>query len=297
MKQKSHFFPQGYTRQTTISASKKSSTQETGFTWFFNNNAVMENIKEDIEHVIKYNTPIVIIGESGTGKEIIARHVYNTLLNYRELKFHPERCPFVALNMSGIPNDLCESELFGHERGAFTSARERQIGKFELANNGLLFLDEIQQCSLSTQAKLLRAIESRQFYRLGGKQAIESNCQLISASNIPLEQLVDNKEFRSDLYYRINVFPIFLPALRERLTELPHFIKHYQQKISNQLGLPEKKLSDEAIEYLFNYSWPGNFRELENNLIYASLKSEELIQLQHLPAYFIEQNKQHYKIS
>jgi DNA-binding NtrC family response regulator len=176
-----------------------------------------------------------------------------------------------------------ESILFGHERGAFTSARERQLGKFELARKGTLFLDEVQSLPLSTQSKLLRVLQSREIERLGARQSQLAECQIVLASNVPLEILVQEGRFRRDLYYRLNACPLFLPALRQRREDFPVLMKGLLGRIQRLHGIRPPDIDPEAFEALLTHEWPGNLRELEHALLYACLRCETVIERRHLP--------------
>jgi transcriptional regulator with PAS, ATPase and Fis domain len=198
----------------------------------------------------------VIRGESGTGKELIARAIHAQ---------SPRRFfPIVAVNCGAIPETLLESELFGHEKGAFTGAQYRRKGKIELAHGGTLFLDEIGDIPAKMQVDLLRVLESHRFTRLGGTQEIESDFRLICATNRDLEELVREGTFREDLYYRIHVFAIDVPPLRERREDIPELVEHFVHKFGRAMGKPPKQLTADADQLLRSYDWPGNVRELEN---------------------------------
>jgi len=199
---------------------------------------------------------VLILGESGTGKELLAR------LLHRESGRGD--APFIAVNMSAIPNELVESTLFGHERGAFTGALKLQLGKFELASGGTLFLDEIGDMRLDLQAKLLRAIQEGEIERVGGPKPIRTNFRLIVATNVDLEKAVREGRFREDLYYRINVIPIRMPPLRERVEDLPELARLFLERYRVKFRKPVRGLSDSALKILASYWWPGNIRELEN---------------------------------
>lgn len=209
-----------------------------------------------IRQVADSKTTILVTGESGTGKELISRALHHH--SSRKNK------PFVTINCAAIPETLIESELFGHERGAFTSAYEKKIGRFEMAHTGSLFLDEIGELSLPTQAKILRFLEEREFTRVGGSKNIKVDVRLITATNKNLEESIQEGTFREDLYYRINVVPIAIPPLRSRKEDIPllanHFVKYFHDE--NQRG--PLRISKEAMDLLVNYDWPGNVRELEN---------------------------------
>jgi two-component system response regulator AtoC len=217
---------------------------------------VMNEIYEKIELLADTKTTVLITGESGTGKELVARALhYNSNRKNR---------PFVAINCAAIPETLIESELFGHERGAFTDAQGKRVGQFEAAHEGTLFLDEIGDLSLTTQAKILRVIQEREFMRVGGSQTIKSDVRLITATNKNLEEAVKKGAFRSDLYYRINVVPLYLPSLRERKEDIALLVKHFLRKKANEENRPVKELAPDALALLIQYDWPGNVRELEN---------------------------------
>ncbi|MDI1472610.1 Nitrogen regulation protein NtrX [Thermodesulfovibrio sp. N1] len=218
--------------------------------------SAMKKIKSQIELIAKGDSRVLIIGESGTGKELVARAIHS--LSNRS------RAPFVEVNCAAIPQELIESELFGHEKGAFTGAIERKIGKFELANGGTLFLDEIGDMSLLTQAKLLRVIETQKFQRVGGTRDITVNVRIISATNKDLLEEIKKGNFREDLYYRLNVVPIYIPPLRERKEDIPELIRYFIDEFSKEKGWKVKTIDDQAIKILQNYDWPGNIRELRN---------------------------------
>lgn len=213
----------------------------------------MRDIYATIRQIAEKNSTVLIHGESGTGKELVARAIhYNS---------HRKNKPFVAVNCAAIPETLIESELFGHEKGAFTDAQTRRIGHFELADQGTLFLDEISELILLTQAKILRALQERDFVRVGGGKTISVDVRLISATNKNLEELMARGAFRSDLFYRINVVPLTIPPLRKRKEDILLLAKHFLDK---HAGVGKKKISPEAMDILIAYDWPGNVRELEN---------------------------------
>jgi len=218
--------------------------------------SAMKKIKSQIELIAKGDSRVLIIGESGTGKELVARAIHS--LSNRA------SAPFVEVNCAAIPQELIESELFGHEKGAFTGAIERKIGKFELANGGTLFLDEIGDMSLLTQAKLLRVIETQKFQRVGGTKDITVNVRIISATNKDLIKEIKKGNFREDLYYRLNVVPIYIPPLRERKEDIPELIRYFIDEFSKEKGWKVKTVDQQAMKILQNYDWPGNIRELRN---------------------------------
>jgi DNA-binding NtrC family response regulator len=209
-----------------------------------------------IDDVAKSNATILITGESGTGKELVARAIHNRSPRKDKL--------FVAVNCAAIPENLLESELFGHERGSFTGATERQIGKFEIANGGTLFLDEISSLPLPMQAKLLRTIQEKEIERLGAGYPTPIDVRIISATNSDLRAAIKNYKFRKDLYYRLNVIPVHLPPLKERKEDIPLLANHFLNKCNHRLGKKIKGLKKEVLQMLIDYDWPGNVRELEN---------------------------------
>ncbi len=220
----------------------------------------MQEIYKTIGRVAESDASVLLQGESGTGKELIAR----------ALHFHSGRSgPFVAINCSAIPRDLLESELFGHERGAFTGAVERTLGKFEIAHEGTLFLDEISELPLDLQAKLLRVLQEREFMRVGGREPIRSDARIISATNRDLAELVRKGRFREDLFFRLNVVPISIPPLRSRRSDIPELVRFFIRKINRDMKANIHGLAPDAERLLVEHSWPGNVRELENALIRA----------------------------
>jgi Nif-specific regulatory protein len=229
------------------------------------NTAVMRQIFETVKQVAKFDTTVLIRGESGTGKELIAGSIASNSPR--------SNAPFIKLNCAALPDNLLESELFGHEKGAFTGAVKMRKGRFELADGGTLFLDEIGEISAGFQAKLLRILQEGEFERVGGHETIKVNVRIIAATNRPLEQEVQNGNFRQDLYYRLNVMPINLPPLRERLEDLPDLARFLVNKLAKHQGRT-LKISDGAVRLLMGHNWPGNIRELENCLERASVMSE-----------------------
>jgi len=217
---------------------------------------VMQKLFETIERVAPTDSTILICGESGTGKELVARAIH--------LKSKRLNKPFVTVNCAAIPENLLESELFGHERGSFTGALERKLGKFELADGGTLFLDEIGCMSAPMQAKLLRVLEDKIIERLGGEKGILIDVRIISATNIDFKKEIDSGKFRHDLYYRLNVIPVSLIPLRERREDVPLFVQYFLDKFNKELNKKIKGLSPEAMQAVMNYDWPGNVRELQN---------------------------------
>jgi Nif-specific regulatory protein len=231
---------------------------------------------EQVAQVTGTNTTVLIRGESGTGKELIAHAIHYNSLRTKK--------PFVKVSCAALPDTLIESELFGHEKGAFTGADARKKGRFELAEGGTLFLDEIGEVNLSTQVKLLRVLQEREFERLGGTETIKSNVRLLAATNKDLEKAIAEGSFREDLYYRLNVFTIFVPPLRERKADLLLLADHFLEKVSREHNKVIKRISTPAIDMLMSYHWPGNVRELENVLERAVLVCDgQVIHAHHLP--------------
>jgi formate hydrogenlyase transcriptional activator len=216
----------------------------------------LRRVLEQIETVAPTDSTVLIYGETGSGKELIARAVHN--LSARKSG------AFVKLNCAAIPTGLLESELFGHEKGAFTGAISQRIGRFELANRGTMFLDEIGEIPLELQPKLLRVLQEREFERLGSTRTLRTDARLIAATNRDLEALVNEQKFRSDLYYRLNVFPVRVPALRERPEDIPLLVRHFVQQFSRQLGKAIDAIPADTMSALARYPWPGNIRELQN---------------------------------
>lgn len=221
----------------------------------------MQQVFKMIGQVAASDVTVMITGESGTGKELVARALYQH--SYRSSK------PFIAVNCAAIPENLIESELFGHEKGSFTGATNQRTGKFELCDEGTIFLDEIGDMSLSTQTKILRALQEGEIQRVGGTGTIKVDVRMIAATNKDLEELVEEKKFREDLYYRLNVVRIRLPALRERKTDIPQLVDFMLQRLSKDRKIRVRSFSPEAQSILNHYSWPGNVRELEN-VVYRS---------------------------
>jgi Nif-specific regulatory protein len=236
----------------------------------------MRDVYEQIAQVAPAGATVLIRGESGTGKELVAHAIhYNSPRSSK---------PFVKVNCAALPESLIESELFGHEKGAFTGAVTRKRGRFELAEGGTLFLDEIGDLSPAMQVKLLRVLQEREFERVGGTETLKVNVRMITATNVDLEQAVSEVRFRSDLYYRLNVFSIYLPPLRERKTDILLLADHFLEKYGGQNGKRIKRISTPAIDMLMSYHWPGNVRELENVIERATLVCESnVIHGYHLP--------------
>ncbi|MAE60718.1 MAG: Fis family transcriptional regulator [Planctomycetaceae bacterium] len=237
---------------------------------------VVRHVTELCRKVALSNATVLIYGETGTGKELASNAIHS--FSARRDK------PFIATNCAALPETLLESELFGHEKGAFTDARDRKLGRFELADGGTIFLDEIGELKPDTQVKLLRVLEEREFVRVGGTQTITCDVRIIAATNRDLTVEMDAGRFRADLYYRLNIFPITVPPLRERLEDLPLLIDHFGRQIAPALGVATPKVSDEAMSCLMGYHWPGNIRELRNVIERCTLLcSEGQIEVGDLP--------------
>src|SRR4051794_18461038 len=237
----------------------------------------MAEVYKAIGRVAAQDVPVLITGESGTGKELVALAVYQ----------HGPRAkaPFLALNCAAIPENLLESELFGHEKGAFTGADRRRIGKFEQCSGGTLFLDEVGDMPLALQAKMLRNLQEQAFERVGGNETVRTDVRLIAATHRDLKVESEGGRFRPDLYYRLNVFAIHLPALRERGEDLPLLVRHSLRRFSRELGREVREIAPEALERLRNYPWPGNIRELQSVLKQALLQASGTVLL---PAFLPE---------
>ncbi len=255
---------------------KKELKEKYDFSHIVGNSNAIRLVYDQVTQVAKSNATVLLRGESGTGKEMIANAIhYNSLRSKR---------PFVKLNCAALPDTLIESELFGHERGAFTGAERQKRGRFELADGGTLFLDEIGDLPLQTQIKLLRVLQEREFERLGGTETIKSNIRLITATNKNLEQAIANGSFREDLYYRLNVFAIHLPPLRERKSDVMLLAEHFLEKYEAEHEKRIRRISTPAIDMLMSYHYPGNVRELENAIERAVLACDSnVIHGHHLP--------------
>ena len=227
--------------------------------------AALRAVLDQVEVVAPTDSTVLIYGETGTGKELIARAIHT--IGSRSSR------PFVKLNCAAIPSGLLESELFGHEKGAFTGAIERKIGRFELANGGTLFLDEVGDIPLELQPKLLRVLQEQEFERLGSTRTIKIDVRLIAATNRDLAKMVEQNEFRADLFYRLNVFPIAIPPLRERREDIPLLARYFVAKYAKAMNRPIERIPAGAMDALVRYSWPGNIRELQNFLERAVILS------------------------
>ena len=229
---------------------------ERRFEQIIGNSPVLESVLADVERVSPTDSTVLVLGETGTGKELIARAIHNI----------SPRCarPFIKLNCAAIPFDLLESELFGHEKGAFTGAITQKLGRFEMADTGTLFLDEIGDIPLALQPKLLRVLQEQEFERLGSGRTHRINVRLVAATHRDLSEMIERNEFRSDLYYRLNVFPVVLPPLRERRQDIPQLVSHFVDIFARRMGKRIDHVPEETMEAFTSYSWPGNVRELQN---------------------------------
>ena len=247
------------------------------FEQIIGNSPALQSVLENVALVGPTDSTVLIVGETGTGKELIARAVHNV----------SSRCgrPFIKLNCAAIPSELLESELFGHERGAFTGAIAQRVGRFEAANGGSLFLDEIGDIPQRLQAKLLRVLQEHEFERLGSTQTRRVDVRVVAATNQDLDALVEAKQFRMDLYYRLNVFPIELPPLRQRLDDIPPLVRHFVEKYGARMSKQITEISKDAMDAVMRYSWPGNIRELQNFIERAVILTKgNILQLPPLPS-------------
>jgi formate hydrogenlyase transcriptional activator len=229
---------------------------ELNFAQIIGNSSSLRRVLKHVETVAPTDSTVLIYGETGTGKELIARAIHD--LSPRRAK------PFVKLNCAAIPTGLLESELFGHEKGAFTGAIAQRIGRFEVANGGTIFLDEIGEVPLELQTKLLRVLQEREFERLGSSRTLRTDARLIAATNRDLEAMVSEQKFRSDLFFRVNVFPVHVPPLRERQGDIPLLVRHFTQQFSRRMNKVIETIPSAAMDALSRYHWPGNIRELQN---------------------------------
>jgi DNA-binding NtrC family response regulator len=235
----------------------------------------MQTILRLVEQIASTREPILITGESGVGKEIVAQHIHDRSSFANK--------PFVAINTAALPESLLENELFGHEKGAYTGAHEMKKGQFELADGGTIFLDEIGELPVSIQAKLLRVLQEKKFYRLGGTQEHFANFRLITATNRSLDKEVKAKNFREDLYYRLNVIPVKIPPLRERPDDVPALINHFVERYCKENQIPIPRFDPAFIAYLSKLQWKGNIRQLENTLIRMLVLNQKILTLKDIP--------------
>jgi len=250
--------------------------RESQFYQIVGSSSALESVLAEVERVAPTDSTVLVLGETGTGKELIAHAIHNL----------STRCgrPFVKLNCAAIPFDLLESELFGHEKGAFTGAIAQKIGRFEMADGGTLFLDEIGDIPLALQPKLLRVLQEQEFERLGSGRTHRVNVRLVAATHRDLAEMVRRKEFRSDLYYRLNVFPLSLPPLRERRDDIPQLVSHFVGVFSRRMGKDIDEIPEQTLNAFVSYSWPGNVRELQNLVERAVIWSDNRVLANPLPA-------------
>ena len=255
---------------------ERASPEVSRFDQIIGNSPALEFVLSEVERVAPTDSTVLVLGETGTGKELIAHAIHNL----------SARCgrPFVKLNCSAIPFDLLESELFGHEKGAFTGAIAQKIGRFEMADTGTLFLDEIGDLPLALQPKLLRVLQEQEFERLGSGRTHRINVRVVAATHRDLTEMVALNEFRSDLYYRLNVFPVLLPPLRERRQDIPGLVVHFVETFSRRMGKPIRHIPPETLDAFTLYSWPGNVRELQNLIERAVIRSNDGVLPNPLPA-------------
>ena len=265
-------FPVGDYATATYSGGDQA---ERTFERIIGNSAALESVLDQVEQVAPTDSTVLIEGETGTGKELIAHAIHNA----------SQRCgrAFIKLNCAAIPLDLLESELFGHEKGAFTGAIAQKIGRFEMADKGTLFLDEVGDIPPALQPKLLRVLQEQQFERLGSGRTHQVDVRLVAATNRDLAKMIARGQFRSDLYYRLNVFPIFLPALRERREDVPALIEHFMKMFSRRMGKQVNSIPPETMAAFQWYSWPGNIRELQNLVERAVILSRDSLLPNPLP--------------
>jgi formate hydrogenlyase transcriptional activator len=253
--------------EVSIVQSDERVRNETAFKGIIGGSSALKSVLAEVERVAPTDSTVLVLGETGTGKELIARAIHD--LSARR------GSPFVKVNCAAIPYDLLESELFGHEKGAFTGAIAQKIGRFEMADTGTLFLDEIGDLPLMLQPKLLRVLQEQEFERLGSGRTHRISVRLVAATHQDLTDMVARKGFRSDLYYRLNVFPIELPPLRERPNDIPQLISHFVDGFSRRMGKPIWLIPPETIDAFTSYSWPGNVRELQNLIERAVIRSND----------------------
>jgi len=259
-----------------ISRTVDQASYERRFEQVIGNSPALEAVLEQVERVAPTDSTVLIQGETGTGKELIAHAIHNI----------SSRCgrPFVRLNCAAIPLDLLESELFGHEKGAFTGAIAQKIGRFELADKGTLFLDEVGDIPPALQPKLLRVLQEQEFERLGSTRTHQVDVRLVAATNRDLAEMVNRGQFRSDLYYRLNVFPVQLPPLRARTEDIPALVMHFVEVFGRRMGRQIARIPAETMSALNSYQWPGNIRELQNLVERAVILSKDGVLPNPLPA-------------
>lgn len=273
-----------YDLEREVEKLKENLTKEYSFDNIISADKKMQEAFKMVSKVLDNDITVLIEGESGTGKELVARAIH-----YNGKR---KTAPFVVVNCASIPRELLESELFGHEKGAFTGAHVRKIGKFELAKSGTIFLDEIGEMEMALQAKILRVIQQKEFERVGGNEVIKTDVRIISATNRNLKAAVENKNFREDLYYRLSSFPIHILPLRERKGDIVILINHFIDHFNIKLNKNVKGVSKQALKIMYDYDWPGNVRELENTLERCMILSDgDHIEIDSLPANIAAQFK------
>lgn len=268
----------GYDLTKEIENLRDNIKKEYSFSNIVSADSRMQDVFKLVTKVLNNDITVLIYGESGTGKELIARAIhYNG---------NRKNAPFVVVNCASIPRELLESELFGHEKGSFTGAHQRKLGKFEVANGGTIFLDEVGELEMLLQAKLLRVIQEKAFDRVGGTELIKTDVRIISATNRDLKEAVEKKEFREDLFYRLNSFPIFIPPLRHRKGDILVLAQHFLESLSKKLGKEIKGFSKKALKLIYDYPWPGNIREMENTIERCMIIAErDIIDVEDLPTH------------
>src|SRR3984885_3686722 len=260
-----HQAPRSGNELASFDAARELCRNETRFEGIVGQSLALRKVMQMVEHVAPGDSTVLLLGETGTGKELIARAIHNS-------SRRKDRS-FVKLNCAAIPSGLLESEFFGHERGAFTGAVARRVGRFELASRGTIFMDEGGEIPLELQPKLLRVLQEREFERLGDSRTLTSDARLIVATNRDLEAMVKEQKFRSDLYYRLNVFPICVSPLRERPEDIPMLVRHFVQQFSRRMNKCIDVIPSEVMTALVQYPWPGNVRELQNIIERAVIRS------------------------
>ena len=271
--------------QPDVDVIKKKSKSATHTSRIIGQAQSLQNVFRAIGKISNSNITVLIRGESGTGKELIAQAVHDN--SNRSSK------PFVAINVAAIPHDLLESELFGHEKGAFTGAQAQRIGRFEQAQGGTLFLDEVGDMHPELQTRLLRVLSSQEFYRVGGHRPIKSDVRIIAATNQSIEDLIKTSKFREDLYHRLNVFKLLLPPLKDRKEDIPLLIKYFLKTSASELNTEEKRIDDSTLQYLIDFNWPGNIRQLENICRYLTVMSaSSVITIDDLPDDIFERTQE-----
>lgn len=268
----------GYDLTKEIENLRENIKKEYSFSNIVSADSRMQDVFKLVTKVLNNDITVLIYGESGTGKELIARAIhYNG---------NRKNAPFVVVNCASIPRELLESELFGHEKGSFTGAHQRKLGKFEVANGGTIFLDEVGELEMLLQAKLLRVIQEKAFDRVGGTELIKTDVRIVSATNRDLKEAVDKKEFREDLFYRLNSFPIFIPPLRHRKGDILVLAQHFLESLSKKLSKEIKGFSKKALKLIYDYPWPGNIREMENTIERCMIIAErDIIDVEDLPTH------------